>query len=72
MLLSEGAKRCLTYAFSDLNLKEVVSVCTIGNKTSEKVMLKIGMTKQAVFNHSKLKAYPEYEKCVWYKVENQL
>ncbi len=34
-------------------------------------MKKIGMTKQKEFNHPKLAAYPEYEKCVWYEIKNQ-
>lgn len=68
---TEGAKRCLEFAFSELGLEKVVSTCTIGNKNSEKVMKKIGMSKKGEFNHPKLKEYPEYEKCIWYELENK-
>jgi RimJ/RimL family protein N-acetyltransferase len=69
---TEGAKRCLEFAFTNLKLKRVISVCTEKNNKSEQVMKKIGMIKKGEFNHPKLKDYPEYEKCIWYEVENYL
>ena len=65
---TEGATRCLAYAFEELNLDAVTSVCTISNHKSEHVMKKIGMRKMGEFNHPKLKDYPEYEKCMWYMI----
>jgi RimJ/RimL family protein N-acetyltransferase len=65
---TEGAKRCLEYAFSELNLSRIISTCTVDNARSEHVMKKIGMSKQGAFKHPKLKAYPEYEQCVWYAI----
>ncbi|MFY0608681.1 MAG: GNAT family N-acetyltransferase [Cyclobacteriaceae bacterium] len=64
---TEGSKRCLDYAFQELNIEKVVSVCTKNNIKSENVMRKIGMTKQGTFNHPKLKNHPELEACVWYE-----
>ena len=65
---SEGAKRCLEFAFNDLNLERIISTCTLQNNKSEHVMKKIGMKKKTTFNHPKLKAYPAYEKCVMYEI----
>ena len=67
---TEGAKRCLKFAFEDLNLPKVISTCTQKNKDSEKVMQKIGMTFKGNFKHSKLADHPEYEDCIWYEIEN--
>ncbi|WP_375238602.1 GNAT family N-acetyltransferase [Aurantibacter sp.] len=65
---TEGAKKCLEYAFTELKLNHIISFFTEKNIKSEKVMLKIGMTKAGVFNHPKLKDYPDYEKCICYKI----
>jgi RimJ/RimL family protein N-acetyltransferase len=65
---TEGAKRCLAYAFDDLGLKKVFSACTQNNLKSEHIMRKIGMKKMGEFNHPNLKGYPALEKCVWYEV----
>ena len=65
---TEGAKRCLEFAFNELNLKKIISTCTKNNYRSEKVMQKIGMRKLGEFNHPKLKGYPELEKCVCYGI----
>ena len=66
---TEGAQRCLEFAFNELKLKKIISTCTINNTKSENVMLKMGMLKKGTFNHPKLKDYPEYEQCIWYEVE---
>ena len=65
---TEGAERCLEFAFEDLNLKKVFSACTKNNLKSENVMKKIGMEKMGEFNHPNLKKYPKLEKCVWYEI----
>ena len=65
---TEGAKRCLELAFSKWGLKEVISVCTVNNRSSEKVMQKLGMEKQGGFKHPALKDYPHLEDCIWYKI----
>lgn len=66
---TEGAKRCLAYAFQVLDLKTIIATCTIQNKNSENVMQKIGMEKMGTFLHPKLKDFPEYHNCVWYKID---
>ena len=65
---TEGAKRCLEFGFEELNLEKIISTCTEKNTRSENVMKKIGMEKIGEFNHPKLKAYPEYEKCICYGI----
>ena len=67
---TEGAKRCLDFAFNDLNVKEVIATCTEKNHPSENVMKKIGMMKKGAFNHPELKMFPEYEKCIYYRIKN--
>ena len=67
---TEGAKRCLEYAFNVLDLDRVTSVCTLTNTNSEQVMKKIGMTKRNTFKHPKLKDFKNLEDCVWYEIVN--
>ncbi len=66
---TEGAKRCLEYAFNDLKLNKVVSTCTQHNARSEHVMKKIGMEKKGTFLHPKLTDYPDYQNCIWYQID---
>ena len=65
---TEGAKRCLEYAFNELDINKIISVCTINNKKSENVMKKIGMTKKGEFNHPEMINYPKYEKHFCYEI----
>ncbi len=69
---TEGAKRCLEYAFNELKMNKIFSICTINNRKSENVMKKIGMTKKGEFNHPELTNYPEYEKNIWYEIKNNV
>ena len=69
---TEGAKRCLKYAFNELNLSHIVSVCTIQNVKSENVMKKIGMKKMGGFLHPNLTLYPDYERCIWYRIKKPM
>lgn len=66
---TEGAKRCLAYAFQELGLPKIVSVCTIKNQSSENVMKKIGMTKMGEFNHPEMINYPSYERHYCYGIK---
>lgn len=68
---TEGALRCLEFAFHDLKLKRIVSIRTESNSKSENVMSKIGLRKKGTFLHPKLREFPEYEKCVWYEIEKK-
>ena len=69
---TEGAKRCLNYAFNVLKLESVISICTENNSNSENVMIKIGMVKKGEFKHSRLKLYPAFEKCIWYEITKDI
>lgn len=66
---TEGAKACLTFAFKEMNLDKVYSVCSLINVKSEKVMQKIGMHKEMELKHPLLGDYPELEVCVFYLIE---
>lgn len=68
---TEGAKRCLAYAFNELNLDRIIATCTLDNSSSENVMKKIGMVKKGTFDHPKLTAYPSHQKCIWYEIKNK-
>ena len=64
---TEGALRCLEFAFNDLKLDRVCSFAPKINTKSEDIMVKIGMTKLYEFEHPKLiddrlKACVLYEK----------
>jgi len=65
---TEGAKRCLEYGFNELDIKKIISVCTINNRKSENVMKKIGMTKIGQFNHPELVKHLDYEKHFCYEI----
>lgn len=42
-LATEGARVIVDFAFAELEFSELMSVCLLGNKRSERVMQKIGM-----------------------------
>jgi len=52
----EGARAALALAFGDLGLDEVVSMTSVGNAKSRRVMEKIGMTRDPAddFEHSRV------------------
>lgn len=64
---TEGAKKCLEYAFNTINLKEVYSIAPKINTTSENVMKKIGMKKVKIFNHPLLNDFEHLKECFLYK-----
>lgn len=68
---TEGAKRCLKYAFEDLQLERVISTCTLHNHASEKVMQKIGLTGMGEFDHPRLQEYPKLQRCVLYQIKTE-
>lgn len=65
---TEGAKRCLEYAFAVLNLDAVLSTAPKINEPSIHIMEKIGMVKQMEFKHPRLKEHPHLETCVCYQI----
>ncbi|WP_196888636.1 GNAT family N-acetyltransferase [Aureivirga sp. CE67] len=68
---TEGAKRCLEYAFDVLELEKIISTAPMINKPSIAVMEKIGMQKILEFKHSKLKDFPKIENCVCYEINRK-
>jgi len=66
---TEGAQKCLDYAFNDIKLKTIKAICPIINDKSEAVMKKLGMKKIKVFKHPLLKANKRLETCVLYEIE---
>lgn len=69
---TEGAKKCLEFAFNEMGLENIKSICPEINTRSEKVMKKIGMKKMGTFKHPKLKEYPEYENCICYDLTKDI
>jgi RimJ/RimL family protein N-acetyltransferase len=68
---TEGAKRCLEYAFNDLKLEKVFSIAPKINTKSEHIMKKIGLKKQYEFEHSLLTNNDRLKACVLYKTETK-
>lgn len=63
----EGAKRCLEFAFSPLDLTEIVALTAVGNSNSRRVMEKLAMTYEPIYDFEhpnvtdpKLKAHVLY------------
>ena len=67
---TEAAAACLNYGFTKLRFHEVYSFTSVLNKSSERVMQKIGMTKEGEFDHPKIDAESPLLKHVLYKVES--
>ena len=65
---TEGAKRCLDFAFSEIGLNQVISICPEINHQSENVMKKLDMNKIGQFNHPLLKQNTQLQKCVVYEL----
>ncbi len=68
---TEGAKSCLEFAFKTVGLKKIIATCPVVNKKSERVMIKLGMTKKLNFKHPLLKDYRYIEECMLYEIERE-
>lgn len=68
---SEGAKRCLEFAFENIELESIKSVASKINVKSIKVMEKIGMKYIQDFKHSALKDDKRLENCVLYEINKE-
>lgn len=64
---TEGAARCLEFAFHDLSLPKIVAVAPKINVRSEQVMKKIGMKKLGEFEHPLLGDCERLKDCVLYE-----
>lgn len=65
---TEGAKRCLDYAFNDLKLEKIICIAPVVNVKSEKVMQKIGLVKVGTFIHPQLLNNKKLQECVMYQI----
>lgn len=65
---TEGAQRCLDYAFQSLGLSDIYAVAPKINERSLHLMKKIGMNKWGEFEHPKLKETKPLSTCVVYKI----
>ena len=63
---TEGASRCLVYAFNDLNIETVYAVAPKENLKSEHIMQAIGMEKLREFDHPLLEMDSRLKRCVLY------
>lgn len=68
---SEGAKRCLQFAFEHLDLNQVYSFTSKVNTKSEHIMKKIGMKKIQEFEHPNIELGSNLKTHVLYKIENR-
>lgn len=66
---TEGAKRCLQYAFETLNLHRIISIAPKVNTNSIQVMKKIGMYKIDDFKHPHLLEHKNLVDCVCYEIK---
>lgn len=64
---TEGAKRCLKLAFTNLQLDQVIAICPTSNHKSEKVMQQIGMQKLGTFDHPNLTDDPRLKTHLCYQ-----
>lgn len=65
---TEGAKRCLSFGFEELNLREIYAISPIINIRSINVIEKIGMVKVKEFIHPQLRNNERLRDCVLYQV----
>jgi RimJ/RimL family protein N-acetyltransferase len=64
---TEGASACLSFAQQN-QIKEVVSMASIGNTPSIQVMKKIKMNFWKEFDHTELKDFPAIQRCSLYQI----
>lgn len=69
---TEGAKRCLAYAFNDLNIETVYAVAPKVNLKSAHIMQVIGMEKLGEFDHPLLPNDLRLQRCVVFRAQNIL
>jgi RimJ/RimL family protein N-acetyltransferase len=57
-LATEGAKACVDHAFYELDIEEIYSFTPVVNRSSERVMQKIGMERVGTFRHPLVPDHP--------------
>lgn len=68
---TEGAKRCLQYAFQELKLKKINAIAPEINLRSIQIMERIGMKRISTFKHPFLAATERLQTCVLYEIRNE-
>ena len=68
---TEGAKKCLDYAFNHLKLETIYSVAPKVNTKSIHIMEKIGLTMQYEFEHPLLITNERLRTCVLYNSQRK-
>ncbi|MBX2873950.1 MAG: GNAT family N-acetyltransferase [Saprospiraceae bacterium] len=66
---TEGAKRCLQYAFQEVDLKQICATAPAINLASIGVMKKIGLQFDYEFEHPLLLNHDRIRKCVLYSID---
>ena len=71
-LATEGARATVAFAFSTLNLPEVVAVTALGNRASRNVMEKLGMTHRPDldFDHPRVPTGHPHQRHTLYQLRN--
>jgi len=67
---TEGAKKCLEYAFNVLKIEKIYSIAPKVNSRSEQIMTNIGMKKLYEFEHTLLTNSERLKICVLYEMKN--
>jgi RimJ/RimL family protein N-acetyltransferase len=65
---TEGARRCLAYAFENLQLEAVNAIAPLVNEPSINVMKKLGMRFIETFQHPVLTQHPFLQECARYLI----
>lgn len=66
-LATEGASKCLDFAFNESDLNDIYSFTALVNFPSERIMQKIGMNKISEFNHPLLEnSHPLNPHCLYH------
>ena len=69
---TEGAKACIKYAFTTLQISEIYSVAVHRNLPSINVMKKAGMSYQTQFDYPNFPEGVDLNPCVLYKISNAI
>jgi RimJ/RimL family protein N-acetyltransferase len=67
---TEGARAAIRYGFEELELEDIVAITSVGSAGSQRVMTKLGMTRQPAldFDHPRLPATSPLVRHMLYRV----
>ena len=69
---TEGASRCMQFAFEERKLEHLIAIAPQINLPSISIMKKIGMKKVKTFRHPLLINYPELIDCELYEIHRRI